>query len=509
MVEKILGNESLTEKMVKKGFWLYFFVVITAPLGYLIRMILSKSLPVADIGIIYSVMWLIWLVSVYNDVGMTESLLYFLPKYRVKKQYDYFKSAICLSVLFQLITWFILFLIIRFGAAWLAENHFQSPDALWIVRYFWMYMLWINFFQVLTSIFGALQDIFQQKLLNFIKMVWVLGVTIWLFFWNHASIEWYSLSRIIWLWLSVFVWWFFLFKKYNFVLAKGKFVVHKAMIKEYRKYALRSFISMNAWSLIRQIDQQMVINLMGPESAGIYSNYISLIKINSLFVSPILGFIFPLISELVAKKNFDKIQLLTNYIYTIFITFSIFLGSFLFIIGPDFASILFGKGFVESGNLLRISAPFLWVLTVNNINFAYLSGLNKVKKKVLILSIATIINIVLNIILIPSIGLLWAVIASITSRLVITVINIIVIMKSIHIKIHWAFVIKNVLIAWANTSLILSFIYPYMDFSDQLLEIQNVINYLLLLMVFTVPIILINNNEVRNIYKQTRNIIWK
>jgi hypothetical protein len=44
---------SLAEKFLKKGFWLYLFSYIIAPIGYVIKIILSGTVSVSDIGILY------------------------------------------------------------------------------------------------------------------------------------------------------------------------------------------------------------------------------------------------------------------------------------------------------------------------------------------------------------------------------------------------------------------------------------------------------------------------
>ena len=42
-------HSSLSEKFLKKGFWLYFFAFIIAPIGYLIKIILSNELKVEEV----------------------------------------------------------------------------------------------------------------------------------------------------------------------------------------------------------------------------------------------------------------------------------------------------------------------------------------------------------------------------------------------------------------------------------------------------------------------------
>lgn len=102
----LLPNESLSEKLIKKGFWLYLFSYLIAPGGYLIRLLISNSpeVSVADVGILYSIISLVNFLNVYNDLGLTESLQYFLPKFWIKKQYNQIKTTIFLSLGVQLVS---------------------------------------------------------------------------------------------------------------------------------------------------------------------------------------------------------------------------------------------------------------------------------------------------------------------------------------------------------------------------------------------------------------------
>ena len=64
----MLQEETLSQKFVKKGFWLYFFTLFIGPLGYITKVILSRDLSVAEVGMIYGVIGFVSLLSVYNDL---------------------------------------------------------------------------------------------------------------------------------------------------------------------------------------------------------------------------------------------------------------------------------------------------------------------------------------------------------------------------------------------------------------------------------------------------------
>ena len=97
-------NESLAEKFIRRGFWLYLFSFLVGPLGYAVKIILSHDLSVEEIGLFYGVMSLIMLLAVYHDLGLTESLNFFLPKCIVQKDWTRFKSLVVYSLVAQFVT---------------------------------------------------------------------------------------------------------------------------------------------------------------------------------------------------------------------------------------------------------------------------------------------------------------------------------------------------------------------------------------------------------------------
>ena len=95
------------------------------------------------------------------------------------------------------------------------------------------------------------------------------------------------------------------------------------VFKKQLKYAFRVFISANARVVLVQIDQQLIINLLGTISAGYFTNYLSMIMAYNVVSTPILTLIFPIVSEIIAKKEHSKLELLLNTLYKYFSIFAL------------------------------------------------------------------------------------------------------------------------------------------------------------------------------------------
>lgn len=505
----LLQDETLSQKLIKKGFWLYFFSYLTAPAGYIIRLLITNSaeVSVADVGILYSIISLINFLNVYNDLGLTESLQYFLPRFWIKKEYNHIKTTIWLSLSVQIFTSLLIICGLRFGSDWLALHYFHSPSAAMILKYFCIYFLGINLFQTLQNIFIAFQKTFDYQFVEFIKIWATVWFTLLFFFTRHWTIERYSLNWVLGLGIGIIVAGLLYTKKYRSSLMQWRFERDKPMLTKYRNYALWAFVGANIGNLFGQIIQQMVIYFLGAEAAGYYSNFLSLFFIGNVLIWPIMGLIFPMVSELIEKKDHQKLWLLFSFFYSYFSILILSIALFLVAFGPEIAVVLFWEKYLISGQLLSISGLFLLFNILTGFNFSVLAGLGKIKERVKILGISTIITILFTYWAIKLFGLEWAVIGFWVSYLVLWLLSFPYLKKAANFSLKGKFIIKNLIILWLLTFSL------YFGKDQFWLIIGNRWTMIMRLVAIGICYMVIfawfNWREVRFVRNEIRSIAWK
>jgi len=298
-------HKTLSEKFLKKGFWLYLFSFIIAPIGYIIKIIVSNELSVEEVWILYWIISLVSLVSAFNDFWMTESINYFLPDFITKKRYDKVKSTLVYAFLAQTITWIIIAWFFFFWADYVALHYFKSIEATNILKIFALYFLWINIFQILSTFYMAVQNTFYAKISDFFRMTFILICILFIYFTNNSSLVNYSFSWIIWLylWILVSITLFYT-KYYKQFLSGEKIIWSKKLFKKIFSYAIWVVIWAQASTILGQMDMQMVIYLLWTKDAWYYTNYLSIISIPFMLIWPIFWLLFPIFAELHAKKEF-------------------------------------------------------------------------------------------------------------------------------------------------------------------------------------------------------------
>lgn len=379
-VDEILPDESILTKLRTKGFWLYFFTFIVAPVSYWIKIIVSKSMSVEDLGLIYSLLWFIWIISVYNDLWLTDALQYYLPKYILKKDYLRAKGLMVFTFSMQALSGLLIGWGLYFSSNWLAIRYFDSPDAGYLLKFFWLYFLVVNFFQVLQSFFFAIQRVSTEKLIEFCRMWFVLLVTVLFRQTDSLSLFNLSLARFIGLLVATFMATYIFYRKFYKRYLQWTYILTKQDMKQQLSYGLRSLLGANAWTIISQIDLQLVIYYFGKQMAGYRTNYMSLNSLSAFIFVPLLSFMFPVFTELVEKKQFEKLWFLRNRLLWAICWYWLLLWIWVHFWGLRWAEKIFWSKYFFSGELLQYTAFVLFTPLLGIVNFQYIRSFGNMRR---------------------------------------------------------------------------------------------------------------------------------
>ncbi len=453
---------SLAEKFIRKGFWLYIFWFIIWPIWYIIKIIISWELSVSDVWVLYGIISLVTLISAYNDLWMTESLKHFLPKYVTEKDYTKAKSIIFYALFAQVISSLIIASIFWFWSDFLANNYFKSEAASDVLKVFAFFFIWINIFQTLNNFFIAVQDTFSHKITELIRMMFILIFVVSIFFLDLSSLLNFSFSWLVWLYVWILVTIYVFYKKYYKKYFKNtKIVIDKKEIKTVSKYAFMVFIWAWAATILWQIDMQMIIYMLGTTDAWYYTNYLSIIWIPFIIIAPIFAFLFPVFSEFHSKWDHSKIKIVKDIFTKNFILIAIMFNIFFFVYSNTLTYTLFGEKFITSWEILKYSILLLVFNFLLQINFNIMAGIWKVKQRVQIVFIAIVFNFIMNLILINTIWVYWAALATWLWWILIWLLSEIYLWKQYFINFDYISIIKNTVILWVLWTLIYKYIIPY------------------------------------------------
>jgi len=166
--------------------------------------------------------------------------------------------------------------------------------------------------------------------------------------------------------------------------------------------------------LYGRIDQVMIQHYLGSASVGMYDAAVRLTEIWIFFPSIIIASLFPAITN---AHQSDMDAYARRFRALILLTLGIILCITIpiFILAPFIVSIVFGNAFSETSSILRI---YIWSgigITIVALMQSYLVTENRGKHFLLITLAGAATNILLNLMLIPALGMKGSAIATLLS----------------------------------------------------------------------------------------------
>jgi|Deesub1362A_J573_1020465.scaffolds.fasta_scaffold00115_88 stage V sporulation protein B len=164
--------------------------------------------------------------------------------------------------------------------------------------------------------------------------------------------------------------------------------------------------------VLAYIDILLLGYFLTPHDVGLYSAASPTSRLVLAFSVALYATLIPSISELRHKRNLKKIRMSIIYSYKISLAVLIPATTLSIIFSEKIISLLFGATYIEAAvpfRILVLGTAFLGIFTVNS---GILQGLGKPKVPMRLLGITAGIDVVLNIILIPKLGIVGAAIAS-------------------------------------------------------------------------------------------------
>lgn len=171
--------------------------------------------------------------------------------------------------------------------------------------------------------------------------------------------------------------------------------------KTFIKYSLGTFLTANVGTLLHMLDQQILQNMTSTSEGATYAMYLSLVNIPFIFLSPLIAFLFPVVSELTHSGSMDKLKTLHSHFSTALIVIMLWASGVFITIGPAIAGLIYGESYISSGTALSYIAPFLVLNVLISINFQIMAGAGMVRERVKILLQTLSLNIALIL------GMIW------------------------------------------------------------------------------------------------------
>jgi O-antigen/teichoic acid export membrane protein len=412
----------------------YLFSYLAIPLTYLVRVLLTKELPIHEFGLFMSIFGLITMFAVYAELGLSESTTYFISKYFKQKKYG---QIIRLFNTTTLVIFALAGIIIATAYAFrsLIGEYFKADMNLLFNAI--VVLFFVNFFAgIIQGALAGVQKTHIASIANTIRFSLIIALVI-LTTDNIQTTLWiYSGTLAIMLCAELVIFSHELRKikpRTKVTQTPVSFKKHILEFKQPFSYALYAWLSSGIIILIYGLDIQFVTLYSTTTDVALYANAYALAAIIVSICTPITTTLVPFLAA--NGKNAlltqTKKQLVTlGLIVSVFITGAIFIWS------THILLIVFGSEYQSAHLLLKILAIALFFASWATIFYSIMAGIGDVVKRNTYYAITATINVLGNAILGYYFSTIGIAIATLLSCISMFALGYIYVYKKIQMRIH-------------------------------------------------------------------------
>lgn len=420
--KKIDSNLKL---IVKSSFIIFIGLFLSKIFTYLYRIIIARNFGPEVYGLFsIAIMILGWFV-LFGSLGFSEGLIRYLSWYRGKKDYKRIKYLFNITILINLFIGIISAIILYSFSEFIAINIFHNGDLIIFLKIFSFLIPVYLLSNILLSVLQAFERIqwysfIVNVLQNIIKL---LALIILIFFGigSNSIIFSYFLG-----YLAILIFSYFICRHKTpeiFGLYNLKPREKTKTFKEFYSYSWPLLFTVAISEIFFWADSFFIGYFNGAADVGFYNVAVSIVLLLMIVPELFLKLFFPLITKEYSKNNHEIVKQLSQQVGKWIFVLNIPLFLIMFLFPGVIINVLFGSEYLVASNALKIlslgtlvSSSLIWIY--NNL----LSMAGKTKLLFINLLFASILNIFLNIFLIPKYGITGAAIATTISKILLGIV---------------------------------------------------------------------------------------
>jgi len=395
---------------VAKGTGIVFLgSLISTIVAYLLRIYLARELSVGDYGILYASISLLTSLTIFRDLGLSTALAKFVPEAMEQGRMGLVRIYLKYALLIHFVLTCVVCLPLILLANPIATLLFHDPTASNVLRILAVGTL-LSFYSL--SFVAFLRGRKQVLPYATFSLVYVLATLVSLHFLfslaknvTTASIG-FAVGNVI---AGIYVAFFAL----RAIPAKVE-VKHKAkrVVRTMISFGLMVFVISTSLTLLTNLDTLLLASLRSAHEVSYYQVAVPTAMLVLFFASSLTTVLLPVLAELWAKKD---VQLLSRAMYLLIKFASLVaipLALLLFLFAEPIVLIFFGREYEEASAALKLLSLAYLFYTLAQVNLTCNLAMDKLNRVVRFVVLVVIVNFLLNLTLIPSLGVLGASLAA-------------------------------------------------------------------------------------------------
>lgn len=397
----------LNNRVAKNAGWLIGSKIIQALFGFVISVLSARYLGPSNYGIINYAASLVAFITPLAQLGITDIIVQEFISHK-DEEGTILGTAIVLSLFSSLVCVIGLYLFVSVANASSVETQIVC----------WLYSLMIVFqtFELFVYWFQAHLLSKNTAIISTIAYIVVSAYKLVLLI-TKKSVYWFAISYSI-DFLIISICSYLIYKNKGGQRLSFSLSVGKRMLQTSKYYILSSLMV----TLFAHVDKIMINQMIDDANVGYYSVAIACATMTGFVFTSIISSFRPVIFSHRAENDVEGFELNLKRLYCLVIYFSIVQSVIISVFAKPIVSILYGEEYIESVSALKLIVWYTTFSYIGSVRNIWILSEKKQKYLLILNFVGAVLNIILNAILIPIIGIIGAALASVFTQFVTNVV---------------------------------------------------------------------------------------
>ncbi|NYZ74255.1 flippase [Candidatus Micrarchaeota archaeon] len=412
-----------SKEVAKGSFWNIVGNVIMKLVSFLYVILIARAASQGDVGLFYLALSVVSLVSIFSDLGLAGALMRYIPYFEGRNEKGKIKDLLKLSYAVSSVVAVILMAILWWQADTIAAAY-HNPLLSEAIRLLVSYLLLANFLRLGTSALQGFADMHSMQYVSNVQNCLKLVFTVALFYLYGASVLTLSAAFIISHIPAVILAVVSVGRRTASFPSGGTSIPSQQLFGEIVPFGLMLNVVTLFWTMTGYVDRLLLGYFTDPsistEIVAVYTIAVTMATVLMMFPGAVASIFLPVMSRLAGKNEPAHMRAIleTSQRWTMLLTLP--LGLVMIVFSQDMLGAFYGQAYASGGLAMAIFTLGLLIQTLAYVLLFALAALRLVKLELRIAFIVTLVNVALNILLIPIYGMEGSAAASLVSCIVMT-----------------------------------------------------------------------------------------
>ncbi|MBI4154249.1 flippase [Candidatus Woesearchaeota archaeon] len=426
---------SYAERIIKGSSIIFLMYLAGGIISYILRLFIARNLSVEEFGLLYAILSFVGFLTLFRDLGFGSTLTKFIAEFAARKKLDEIKASIIIVVGVEVVAGIIIAAVVFALADFLSINYFRAAASLPLKIIAASFA--ISGFIAMQYVFQGLEKIRHYAVIEPVRTGLTLAAAVPLIGLGITGVAYAYLFAAIATSILIFG---MVTRVFPFMSVKSR--VSKKLAKRLVMFSFPVFFTAVGGTVLVYTDTLLITLFLSVSDVGLYQAALPTSQLLWVLVGSVSVVLLPMVSSLYAKKEYKSLEnivsLTTKFSFIAIMPFIIIIMAF-----PDLViSLLFGGAYLAAAPALQVLALTSLFYALFAIASSSLLGVGRPEVNMKIVSVIAVVDVVLNIIFIPVLGITGAALTTLLSYIIGTLLSIKYLRQSIKFRLRWHDMLK-------------------------------------------------------------------